>query len=287
MRRLQCLLRHGPLRAAPLLLLLLAGVFTACSDGADDLRPVGPDPFSTKPNLAITCTGGGVSPTTGELLPIHCTADPEDKQPDIVEPDGYCDPFLSGDPDCESPPPDGYCDPNNSSDPDCGGSGGDPCYDPVYGDICGGDGGGGAGPYATTDPSGWNGATTADATINCPNCTYKAPSDMQAKNYKDALDKIDGAKCPALYDKAVQYQNTFRVWPEKWYIVKDGVKKLVVGQFWPRVIGDPPRPDNVDFYEGAFSRWDFHVTVAHEAAHGLGKSDYGDEAEKYALSCLE
>jgi hypothetical protein len=141
--------------------------------------------------------------------------------------------------------------------------------------------------------SGGGGAYADDGvrsgTGECPTCYQH--EDHHRQKYNKALEKIDEEKCPELYAKAVEYASTFQVWKEVRYYIHPvtNQKRRILGEWLPygELGGEPKEPTTSAFWETHLLHGsEFPITVAHEAAHGIGFSDENNAAEKYARSCM-
>lgn len=220
--------------------------------------------------LAAACADAPTSPSEIEAAKSTQSSDDGDVtiQCYIGEDDGYrCQPSEP------EPPPEDH-QPIDETPPPC---------DATYQDCGGGGGSGGSAPPGDDDGS--TDGTTADGTGDCPTCV---PQDtIQQRMYSQALNKINQSKCPELYNKAVSYTTTFKVWTEKRTITDEkGVTRVILGDWLQATLPKEQNPETAAFWTEHFTQSDFPVTVAHEAAHGIGLTDLNKEAEIYAQSCM-
>jgi hypothetical protein len=120
----------------------------------------------------------------------------------------------------------------------------------------------------------------------CPTCKDHEP--QHRERYDAALKLIDQQKCPELYAKAAELASTFEVWLEERFHPITG--RRILGEYldYERFLGDPSKPSTSAFWEPHLLHGaEFPITLAHEAAHGLGYGDADDEAEKYAITCMK
>ncbi len=126
--------------------------------------------------------------------------------------------------------------------------------------------------------------------VDCPEyiCPPEEPDSIQKSKYLAVSKKIDQNKCPALYSAAVDRYPSFKVWEAEYRVNAntgdpDPNGVLVAGRYGPA-------SEWISLWKGGFSRSDFPIILAHEAAHRLSHiSGYGwDEKQthQYALSCL-
>ncbi len=274
----RCTRSRGP-RSGPgahgLLFVLLALGLAACGDVSG---PTEPEPSAVELETPERLTPGGISLLTrcyqiggGQWYCYETPTEPCSLSPGEVS-TRDCggggtggNPGDPGDPDDPNRPctlSTGEIGILNSCPPPDGGGGGDP-----------GDGGADDG--------------VRDGTGDCPTCTSHELKHREI--YDRALQAIDSARCRALYAKAAEYASTFEVWTEKRY-TRDGRGRLILGEYlaYGELAGEPNKATTAGFYEThIFHGSEFHITVSHEAAHGLGYSDVNDAAESYARSCLK
>lgn len=237
----------SPMRAAALVpLLALAATLSACGDGPTEL-----------PRSTTASQSTGDATTQDMALDTYCDPDPTIG----------CT-VVGG-----SPTPSPTPDPTTCTSVTCTSTGGDGGYQG------GGGSGGGGGCTSSCDTSGDFEEGNPDSDCGVLECPRSEPDAAQQQQYLQALEKINKTKCPTLYQAASELYSGFKIWTNTKYTYVNGVRRVDLATY-----SDQPR--YVSFWTGAFSRSDFPITVAHEAAHDLNYSDDGDAAEIYAKSCM-
>jgi hypothetical protein len=217
-------------------------------------------------------TDSGMAASTTEPMPVG--DDPGEMTIQecyrVTSGEYYCDGIRGGGPG-ETDPGDGSGGIDCNEAKTCGwtdGSGGDISDPRLGGGSC----------TSSCDSGGTLEQGNPDSDCGVLECPREQPDTVQQRQYMQAIAKIDKTKCPKLYQAALELYNGFKVWSNTKYTYSNGKRSVDLAAYT-----DQPR--YVSFWVGAFSRSDFPVTVAHEAAHDLLYADEGDAAETYARSC--